>query len=129
MNDVKKGGFESLVGEVLRFYGVENNVLCVARKGRRKKIAFEAVEDESDGYRSMLEEVREVREVREVPVEGRIFFATPIAMVTVQDADGEVDGWKLVDAKDGHVWLVLGTDNADDYYPSFRFDYTPKEKK
>jgi hypothetical protein len=119
----EKVKFESLDGEEMRFYGVENNVLCVARKGARKRIAFEAVEDESDGYRSMCEEVREVS------VEGRIFFDAPIATVKVRESDGDVSGWKLVDVKDGHVWLVLGTDNVDDYYPLFRFDYTPKEKK
>jgi hypothetical protein len=110
---------DSLKGESLKFYGVENNVFCVAT-GSGKRRAFEAVEDPDDGYRSML------RDVREVPVDGRIFFGRPIAMVLIKEVESGFSGWELVDAKDGHVWLRFGTDNADDYYPLFTFEYDPK---
>lgn len=113
--------FESLVGKTLRFYGVENNFLCVAVGRNAKRLAFEAIENEDDGYRSMLDEVREVS------IDGKVFFDTPIAKVILQDADTDCfRGWKLVDAKDGHVWLLMGTDNANDYYPTFTFQYEPK---
>lgn len=29
---------------------------------------------------------------------------------------------------DGHVWLRIGTDNTDDYYPSFVFFYQPRTR-
>jgi hypothetical protein len=118
----KQVAFESLMGERLKFYGVENSVLYVSRGRSRERLAFEAVEDEVDGYRSML------KDVRQVPTEGKIFFCGPIASVTVEGAN-EVDGWRLVDVDDGHVWLVLGTDNSDEYYPSFRFEYRPKREQ
>jgi len=38
------------------------------------------------------------------------------------------DGYCLVD-EDNHVWLVIGTDESDDWYPFFVCDYHPKEPK
>lgn len=60
-----------------------------------------------------------------------IFFATPIAQVQViAGAPGikrcrTQEVWHLRD-RDGHVWLEWGTDNSDDWYPSFVFYYSPK---
>lgn len=107
------------------FYGVDNNVMCLqADRWESKKIAFEALEDENDGYRSMLEELREV------PVENYIFFQTPVALVRVEEIkdpaayrDGFY-GWQLVDVKTQHVWLRFGT-KEDDCYPQFIFSYMP----
>jgi hypothetical protein len=107
--------FNQLVGKQVDFYGTDNNVFCI---GQDKRTAFEAVEDESDGYRSMMEELRHV------PSKGHIFFRQPIARVRVE-LDTELDGYRLVD-KSGHVWLRVGTDRADGYYPVFTFDYQPK---
>jgi hypothetical protein len=107
------------------FYGVDNNVMCLqADRWESKKIAFEALEDENDGYRSMLEELREV------PVENYIFFQTPIALVRVEeikDRDGFY-GWQLVDVKTQHVWLRFGTEE-DDCYPQFIFSYMPDKNQ
>lgn len=111
-------------GELLPFFGVD---------GHRFKLgamALEAIEDESDGYRSYLETLA-------VPTEGCIFFPNPVAHVRarkIEGADerespwrdwyGEFIGWGLFD-ESGHRWLLVGTENNDDYYPSFRFHYTP----
>lgn len=117
--------FEDLVGKRVGFCGVDNNAFCVELQDGTR-LAFEAIEDESDGYRSMLEEVKPV------PLEGHIFFGQPISEVTIEDVYREVlpehygvfNGYKLVDAS-GHLWLLLGTSNDDDYYPSFTVEYTP----
>jgi len=106
------------------FYGVDNNTFRVGVGG--ELLTFEAVEDENDGYRSMLEEV-------ELRGNTGVFSSAPLCRVTVIDAPssaggysyGAFDGYQLVDDS-GHVWLTLGTDNADDYYPSFTFSYTPR---
>jgi hypothetical protein len=106
------------------FYGVD----CHSFK--LDNCVFEAVEDESDGFRSCMEEVRMKDDTA-----GLIFFQTPIARVRVEDADSSYDmrgfnrgfdGYKLVDVKDGHVWLMFGTDDPTDYYPSFSFYYQTK---
>ena len=106
-------------GKVYRFYGVDNNCF------KLNNSVFEAVEDEDNGYRSYLDTV----ELSDK--ENLIFFDAPLALVTVQDIGegelGEDRGYRLVDAVDGHIWLQFYTDNTDDYYPCFRFEYEPKE--
>lgn len=109
--------FHELAEQHVGFCGVDNLSFCLIRSDGAR-LAFAAVEDESDGYRSMMEEVRSV------PLEGLIFFRTPVARVKIQDDEGLFAGYHLID-DDGHVWLRLGTDHADDYYPMFIFEYTP----
>lgn len=118
--------FETLLktGHPLPFFGVDDY------KFKLGPYVFEAVEDRSDGYRSMMEEVKEVGEVST-----SIFFKQPVDDVWVREADeypnvdgfyGAFDGYELV-GHDDHVWLRFGTSNSSDYYPCFEFHYTPKE--
>ena len=104
----------SLVGQSFGFYGVDSNCFKVGRH------VFEALEDESDGYRSMCSGICERTDVGIL-----LFFKRRIATVSVEP-DAEYEGFRLVDT-DGHVWLRLGTDNSNGYYPSFVFRYAPKE--
>ncbi len=100
------------------FYGVDNECF------KLEQFVFEAVEDPDDGYRSCMQEVR-----MKDDTEGLIFFTTPLARVRVtenSDSVDDFDGYALVDVKDGHEWLVFGTSESSDYYPSFIFCYTPK---
>ncbi len=107
---------ESLVGKKVGFCGVDNLSFCVVTP-EGERVAFEAVEDPDDGYRSHLDDVNETSLV------GLIFFRTPVATLTVAH-DEDLSGYRLFD-KDGHDWLRIGTDNYDDYYPCFTFAYTP----
>lgn len=118
--------FNQLVGKTVSFYGVDNNCFCISVDSDKQRVAFEAIEDESDGWRSCLEEIKKVQ------IKGHIFFKQPIAMVKIEDAT-DFDGWKLVEyigndpyRQSSHVWLKIGTDYSDDYYPWFVFSYTPK---
>jgi hypothetical protein len=114
----KEFNFDSLVGKKYKFYGVDNNQFKLG------SVVFEAIEDEGDGYRSYLNSVI----VKDV--EKSIFFKRAIADVwLVQEDDGYFDGYKLIDIEDGHIWLRFGTDNSDDYYPWFVFEYSPKAPK
>jgi hypothetical protein len=108
--------FSELLGQQVGFCGVDNNSFCVVAPGG-ERIAFEVVEDENDGYRSSLEEVKPV------PLDGLVFFGAPVATLTVQE-EPSLDGYKLVDVY-GHAWLRFGTDDFEDYYPCFTFDYDP----
>lgn len=92
---------------------------------------FEAIEDEGDGYRSYLDSVL-VRDTSDL-----IFPRTPLDRITIVEVrdEGErdwknyrapFDGYNFV-AADGHVWLQVGTNEWDDYYPYFVFRYTPRE--
>jgi hypothetical protein len=84
---------------------------------------FEAIEDEYDGWRSYLDSI--------VVIESKgIFFNNPLAKVKIEDYDdGHNEGFKLIDIEDNHVWLEVGTDDYDDWYPYFVFRYQPKEKR
>ena len=114
---------EQLLGQTVDFFGVDNNVFCVRPTSSATRLAFEAVEDEDDGYRSMLEDLCQVQ------IKGHIFFREPVAKVIVERDQG-LEGYRLVDAETLHVWLRVGTDREDNYYPCFRFEYDPpKESK
>lgn len=105
-----------MVGQEFDFYGVCSNEF------KLDDTVFEALEDESDGYRSYLASI-------ERTVSQGIFFKMPLARVKVVESSsrrGTFEGWSLVDVEDGHEWLCVGTDYCDDYYPCFTFDYQPK---
>ena len=108
--------FVDTAGKTIPFYGVDCN------KFKLGQTVFEAIEDENDGYRSYLESI--------VTKEQGIFFRRKLADVRVVEYnDGYFKGHTLIDAKDNHVWLKVGTSNIEDYYPYFTFEYTPKEPK
>jgi hypothetical protein len=130
---IESGLFDSLVGQEYDFYGVDT--ACFALGVGEGVVVFEAIEDPDDGYRSHLDTII-------VNMEGKIFFRTPIARVRLEhvkyesgnDSDEErtrfyngLDGYRLVDVEDpAHIWLYVGTENLNDYYPGFIFSYEPK---
>lgn len=111
---------DDIIGQRVGFCGVDNNTIALLVGDRIR--AFEVVEDEEDGYRSSLEEVREV------PIGNMIHFGAPVADVTVTKIETtRCDGYQFADDS-CHVWLQVGTDGSDDYYPRFVFDYTPPKR-
>lgn len=113
MTEIEKTAFEKMIGRWHDFYGVDNNRFKLGAR------LFEAIEDPDDGYRSYLGSVERVDGAG-------IFFPQPLARVKVAEFDdGTESGYSFTD-KGGHVWLVFGTNNEDDYYPYFIFRYQPK---
>jgi hypothetical protein len=84
---------------------------------------WEAKEDESDGYRSYLDSVQLREETGNLTFQSR-----SLGTVNVVPSHG-IDGWDIVDVEDGHVWLTIGTDHSDNYYPSFVFQYNPRDSR
>lgn len=111
--------FNSMVGKSANLYYC--NELNRFQLGT---VIFEAIEDENDGYRSMLQEVIVVKDNAKTR-KGDFLASVKIKQVT---DPYDFEGWELVDEEDGHIWLKLGTNNADDYYPYFTFDFTPKKQ-
>lgn len=106
---------------MMLFYGVSGNEFKLNDK------VFEAVEDPDDGYRSYMESV-EIRDSK------GIFLGIPLGVVKVEQVTtteyhDSFGGYQLVDVFTGHVWLTFGTDNWDDYYPTFVFEYTPDKSQ
>ena len=125
---VIKLDFDDLVGQCSSFYGVDDT------RFKLGGIVWKAVENEPDGYRSFLEVIRTTSE------EKCIFFKQPLAEVVV-DHDEYTEtfkngythkwrGYRLIERnpQEVHVWLEIGTEDYDGYYPMFRFNYYPKEK-
>lgn len=104
---------KELVGTKHGFYGVDNNFFKLGKK------VYEAIEDPDDDYRSYLGSI-EASDRKDL-----IFFKQPVAKVEVIVSVG---GYRLVDDS-GHIWLDIGTDYSDDYYPCFFFTYYPKQKE
>jgi hypothetical protein len=106
--------------KTFKFYGVCGN--CY----KLNEIVWEALKDENDGYRSYLKSI-EISEEKEKYA----FTFYPIAEVKVIETKEEYgfSGFCLIDINDGHVWLKIGTNYRDDYYPYFVFNYEPKPPK
>lgn len=133
--------WKSFLEKEFDFYGVDNCCFCIGNNGAR--VVLEATEDSADDYRSYFDCFL-VSELN------KNFFSHPIAKVKIvmggestrtytgDIADAEhakrkrlenFSGWTLVDVLTGHVWLTIGTDHGEDYYPCFVFRYTPDKSK
>ena len=114
--------FAILEGLCFAFYGVDGN--CFALDGH----VYEAVENEDDGWRSYLDSVR-------VDPGIHLFFSAPLATVRIEHYNALCHGtlyndrdrgFRLIDTQDEHVWLEVGTDLYNSWYPLFVFRYHPK---
>lgn len=82
------------------------------------------IEDPSDGYRSSM---RDIVEVSADAVKNRFDPQRVLARYREKcEYGGESDILELLDVKTGKVVLVAGTENSDDYYPSFVANFTPE---
>ncbi len=105
------------VGSIHKFYGVDGSTF------KLDDMVFEVVENPDDGYRSYMDTINLLSDTGKL-----VFFKRMLDRVAVI-YDNNNNGYNLVSTKDGHVWLRVGTDYSDDYYPYFIFDYTPRAPK
>lgn len=83
---------------------------------------YTAVEDPNDGYRSSMKEIA----ITDFPVKN-VFPG--IAVFCVMHPDGNYnknDVLDVYDAKNGKLVLAIGTEDWDDYYPTFKAEFTPE---
>ncbi len=126
--------YMKLVGCEFDFHGAQDSLV------RLNDIVYEFLEDPDDGYRSHL------GAVRITPAsEHTGFFPNPIARVILISTDnkgswpdewtpppedpyhdGPFSGFYLIDADDYHVWVKIGTEYGDSYYPCMVTHYCPK---
>jgi hypothetical protein len=90
------------------------NVVRFALDGK----TYEASEDPSDGYRSMLAEIR--------VAERAVATQFEPCQVVARYLDGDREVLELVDASTGKTVLAVGTENTDDYYPYYVANFTPE---
>jgi len=135
--DTKRGtevAFSSLVGEHL-LDGVDMSSEQVSRWGssyenasvirfRLDGMVYTAVEDPSDGYRSSMDRLYVADD------EMRNVFA-PVKVLVRQVDHGRYgsasDLLEMIDCANGKTILRVGTENCDDYYPSFVADWNPQD--
>ena len=83
-------------------------------------VTYTAIEDPSDGYRSAM---------KELIVGGEVKNTFPPCEVLCRKApDNEYvknDALQMIDTTTGKVVLTVGTQNFDDYYPSFWAEFNP----
>jgi len=121
--------FLNLVGAEVEYYGADEGDNTFKVDG----VVFKVLEDPDDGYRSYL------KTIDYTDKNNSIFFRSSLAIVKIETYDETDDddfylrqadrGYKLVDVRDGHVWLRFGTHNYEDYYPMFIFRHNPKDLK
>lgn len=82
---------------------------------------FEAVENPSDGYRSYMDKlVISNKQVRNRVPE------TQVVCVYRDKGYDNCDLLDFIDCKNGKVFLTIGTNHVDDYYPVCIFEYHPE---
>lgn len=89
-------------------------ILCAVEgyKFRIGDLTFEAIEDEYDGYRSMMSTLCIVDNIRPT-------FSEEVTIGT------EYGHTLVLTTNDDNVVLRVGTDYHDDYYPVFVFGWNP----
>lgn len=96
---------------------------CQVMRFRLDGKVYTATEDPSDGYRSSMNEIT----VGDWPMTN-VF--QPVRVVgrhrTVYEYGGSSDVLELIDVGTGKTVIEVGTDNDDDYYPSFVANFQPE---
>lgn len=81
-------------------------------------VAYEAVEDPDDGYRSYMGELN--------ITDKRIRFTfSPVEVLCSMNNDEEI--LEIRDTNNGETILRLGTDYSDSYYPQCVFNWMPEK--
>ena len=91
---------------------------------RLNGVIYMAREDPNDGYRSMLDELT-VDPVRK-HMDNSFPAIEVIGSYREKSGYGACEIIDLIDAVTGKVVLEIGTDNSDDYYPSFVANFQPE---
>lgn len=83
---------------------------------------YKVEEDPSDGWRSYAKDVEEYPGT----MSRRCILPTPIKVVCCMDDNPDHNILKFMDAENGKIFLSLGTEYDDDWYPRCRFEYHPE---
>jgi len=86
-------------------------------------VAYQAVEDPDDGYRSYC---KDIEIVDAATIKNKF---EPIEVICKMTEDGQYqknDVLEIYDGITGGIILEIGTENTNDYYPYFVFRFTPE---
>lgn len=89
-------------------------------------VTYTAREDDSDGYRSSMRDLL----VTTAPLQNTFAPEEVVGKIRTQGSYGQTDDvLELISTATGKTVLEVGTDNADDYYPSFVAVWSPENLK
>lgn len=83
-------------------------------------VVYEVIEDEEDGYRSSMQEIRAVH------TRPRNIFVPTEVVSSFGTSDGMGEVLYFHDTRTAKVVLEVGTDYSDDYYPGFVASFHPE---
>lgn len=83
---------------------------------------YKIEEDPSDGWRSYAKDVEEYHG----EMSRKCILPYPIKVFCYMDDNPNKKILKFMDAENGKIFLLLGTDHTDDWYPYCRFEYNPE---
>ena len=85
-------------------------------------ITYSAVEDPVDGYRSCMRDLKKSDKVT-----SNTFLGVKVSCEMIPDDNyGSNDVLHINDIETGKLIIAVGTENSDDYYPSFVSTYHPE---
>ncbi len=96
---------------------LDSNIINFTLDGK----TYSACEDPDDGYRSSMREIIET----DTPTKNTFAPVKVLARMKIPGVDGS-NILELVCLATSKVVLEVGTDNTDDYYPSFVASFTPE---
>jgi len=114
----KLSGVDMINRQIEKYGSMEDcNVINFVLDGK----TYTAIEDPSDGYRSSMEKIF-------ISDDKVINNFKPIAVVAIEKPCTycENDVVQFFDCKTGKLVLEVGTENVDDYYPSFVANFNPE---
>ena len=117
--------FHNLVGLEGVYEGADESELTF----KFDNILWKALEDDMDGYRSMLDYVL----YADSDMQKKFIGTKNLANVVLENIDNTDDGgffagYVLKDIEDGHIWLRIGTNYMDEWYPCTVFQHIPKKQ-
>lgn len=83
---------------------------------------YKIEEDPDDGWRSYAKDVEEYHG----EMSRRCILPYPIKVFCYMDDNPDHNILKFMDAENGRIFLLLGTEHTDDWYPCCRFEYNPE---
>ena len=83
---------------------------------------YKIEEDPDDGWRSYAKDVEEYHG----EMSRRCILPYPIKVICYMDDNQDNNILKFMDVENGKIFLLLGTEHTDDWYPNCRFEYNPE---
>lgn len=115
-------GVDEESGEIVSQYGADSTYVGNTIRFCLDGTIYVVREDDDDGYRSSMRDIT----VGTTPMVNTFPPVQVIGVYRDHRGSGYCDILELIDVVTGKLVLEVGTENTDDYYPSFVASFNPK---